>query len=190
MAVSQYLVGGAKLLEDAAVANLDEPMEQVIAALVSALSNGKSLLLCGNGGSAADAMHIAGELVGRYLLNRQAYKVIALGTDVAVSTAWSNDFEFETVFSRQIEGLGEPGGVLWVLSTSGNSENIILALAAAKAKKMKTIAFTGKGGGRAGVADIVVSVPSEETPRIQEVHTVLYHYVCGEVERRLSPTLR
>ena len=111
---------------------------------------------------------------------------MALGTDPTVFTAWSNDFEFETVFSRQVEGLGERGGVLWVLSTSGNSENIIRALAAAKVKGMKTIAFTGRKGGRAAVADIVVPVPSEETPRIQEVHTLFYHYVCGEVERRLS----
>ena len=186
MAVSKYLVGGAKLIEDTVAANLDQPIEQAVVALVSALGDGKSVLLCGNGGSAADAMHIAGELVGRYLLNRRAYKVLALGTDAAVSTAWSNDFEFGSVFARQIEGLGEAGGVLWVLSTSGNSENIIRALATAKAKKMKTIAFTGKGGGRAAVADIVIPVPSEETPRIQEIHTLLYHYVCGEVERRLS----
>ena len=190
MGINKYLVNGASLLTDMAKGGFEDPLQQVVDTLVLALASHRCVLVCGNGGSAADAMHIAGELVGRYLLNRQAYKVIALGTDVAVSTAWSNDFEFEPVFSRQIEGWGEPGGVLWALSTSGDSENIILALAAAKAKKMKTIAFTGKGGGRAAVADIVVSVPSEETPRIQEVHTVLYHYVCGEVERRLSPRLR
>ena len=185
MAVSKYLVDGARLLEDSAIARLDEPLEKAVEALVAALGNRRSVLLCGNGGSASDAMHIAGELVGRFLLNRPAYKVFALGTDPAVTTAWSNDFEFETVFSRQVEGLGEAGGVLWALSTSGNSENIIRAITAAKAQKMKTIAFTGRGGGRAVVADIVVSVPSDATPRIQEVHTFLYHYVCGEVEKKL-----
>ena len=99
MAVSKYLVDGARLLEDAATARLDEPLEKVVEALVAALGNRRSVLLCGNGGSASDAMHIAGELVGRFLVTRPAYKVLALGTDPAVTTAWSNDFEFETVFS-------------------------------------------------------------------------------------------
>jgi len=185
MAISKYLIEGARLLEDSATARLDEPLEKVVEALVVALGDRRSVLICGNGGSASDAMHIAGELVGRFLVNRPAYKVFALGTDPAVTTAWSNDFEFETVFSRQVEGLGEESGVLWALSTSGNSENIIRAITAAKIQKMKTIAFTGRGGGRAGAADIVVSVPSDVTPHIQEVHTFLYHYVCGEVEKRL-----
>jgi D-sedoheptulose 7-phosphate isomerase len=185
MAVSQYLVDGARLLEDVVAANLEEPLDRAVEAVVSALGNRKSVLLCGNGGSASDAMHIAGELIGRFHVNRPAYKAFALGTDPAVTTAWSNDFEFETVFSRQVEGLGEVGGVLWALSTSGNSENIIRAITAAKEKEMKTIAFTGRGGGRAAAADIVVSVPSDSTARIQEVHTFLYHYVCGEVEQRL-----
>ena len=188
MDFNQYLANGASLLTDMAQAGLEEPVQQVVDTLVSALASHRCVLVCGNGGSAADAMHIAGELVGRFLIDRPPYKVMALGTDPAITTAWSNDFEFETIFSRQVEGLGEVGGVVWALSTSGNSENIIRALTAAKAKNMKTIAFTGRGGGRAALADIVVSVPSDSTPRIQEIHTFLYHYVCGEVEERLSTT--
>tara|TARA_B100000686_G_C16788052_1_gene976612 strand:+ start:1968 stop:2540 length:573 start_codon:yes stop_codon:yes gene_type:complete len=186
MGINQYLVGGASLLKDMAEDGLEDSVQQVVDTLVSALGSNKCVLLCGNGGSAADAMHIAGELVGRFLLDRPPYKVLALGTDPAVTTAWSNDFEFETIFSRQVEGLGEAGGVVWALSTSGNSENIIRALTAAKEKDMKTIAFTGRGGGRAAVADMVIPVPSDSTPRIQEAHTFIYHYVCGEVEQRLS----
>ena len=188
MGVNEYLGEGASLLTAVAEGGLEDPVQQAIDTLVAALANHRCVLVCGNGGSAADAMHIAGELVGRFLVNRPPYKVLALGTDPAITTAWSNDFEFETIFSRQVEALGEAGGVVWALSTSGNSENIIRALSAAKAKDMKTIAFTGRGGGRAAMADMVVSVPSDSTPRIQEVHTFLYHYVCGEVEKRLSIT--
>ncbi|MEE2694101.1 MAG: SIS domain-containing protein [Pseudomonadota bacterium] len=188
MGIKEYLVNGASLLTDVAEGGLEECLQQVVDTLVSALAKHRCVLVCGNGGSAADAMHIAGELVGRFLVNRPPYKVVALGTDPAITTAWSNDFEFETIFSRQVEGLGEAGGVVWALSTSGNSENIIRALSAAKAKGMKTVAFTGRGGGRAAMADMLVSVPSDSTPRIQEIHTFLYHYVCGEVERRLSKT--
>ena len=152
-----------------------------------AFEAGAWLFVCGNGGSAADAMHIAGELVGRYKRERRGYNAIALGVDVAVTTAWSNDYSFESIFERQVEALGAPGGVVWGLSTSGNSENVVRALIKAKDGGMQTLAMTGEGGGRlAGIADILVAVPSSDTPRIQEVHTALYHYVCETVERRLT----
>lgn len=186
MTVNQYLTEASNLLIEAAKGGLDQSVAATIETLVRAIGAGKPVLVCGNGGSAADAMHIAGELVGRYLLDRPAYKVISLGSDPAVTTAWSNDFNYESLFARQVEALGERGGVLWCLSTSGNSENVVRAVAAAKNQGMTTIAFTGRGGGRLVDSDILVAVPSTSTPRIQEVHTCLYHYVCEQVERRLT----
>ncbi len=186
MTVNHYLTEASNLLIEAAKGDLDQPVAATIETLVRVIGAGKPVLVCGNGGSAADAMHIAGELVGRYLLDRPAYKVISLGSDPAVTTAWSNDFGYESLFARQVEGLGERGGVLWCLSTSGNSENVVRAADAAKNQGMTTIAFTGRGGGRLANSDILVAVPSPSTPRIQEVHTCLYHYVCEQVEHRLT----
>ena len=186
MTVNQYLTEASNLLIEAAKGDLDQAVSATIETLVRAIDAGKPVLVCGNGGSAADAMHIAGELVGRYLLDRPAYKVISLGSDPVVTTAWSNDFSYESLFARQVEALGDRGGVLWCLSTSGNSENVVLALGAAKKQGMTAIAFTGRGGGRLVDSDILVAVPSLSTPRIQEVHTCLYHYVCEQVERRLT----
>ena len=186
MTIARYLADASRLLLEAAAENLDDPVTAAVETLSESLGSGKLVLICGNGGSAADAMHIAGELVGRYMLNRPPYKAIALGTDPAVTTAWSNDFEYDTLFARQVEALGEDGGVLWGLSTSGESENLIKAMTQAKKQNMTTIAFTGQGGGRMANADILVTVPSTSTPRIQELHTCLYHYVCEQVEQRLT----
>ena len=186
MTINHYLTEASELLVQTAEGDLEKPVTAAIEVLVRVISEGKPVLVCGNGGSAADAMHIAGELVGRYLLNRPAYKVISLGSDPAVTTAWSNDFDYESLFARQVEGLGESGGALWCLSTSGNSKNVVNAAATAKDRGMTTIAFTGRGGGRLANSDILVAVPSESTARIQEVHTCLYHYVCEQVEYRLT----
>jgi len=186
LTINDYLTRVSELFVQTAKSDLERPVADVIEILVRVISEDKPVLVCGNGGSAADAMHIAGELVGRYLLDRPAYKVVSLGTDPAVTTAWSNDFGYETLFARQVEGLGESGGVLWCLSTSGNSENVVRAAAAAKDRGMTTIAFTGRGGGRLANSDILVTVPSESTAHIQEVHTCLYHYVCEQVECRLT----
>ena len=145
------------------------------------------LLVCGNGGSASDAMHIAGELVGRYLKERPAYNVIALSANPAVLTAWSNDYDFSTVYSRQVEAYGEKGGVLLGISTSGNSQNVIEAMKVARDIGMTTIALTGDGGGLcASQADILIDVPSRLTPRVQEVHICIYHYLCQRVEEELT----
>jgi D-sedoheptulose 7-phosphate isomerase len=162
-------------------------IERAIAAITSALSKDKPLLICGNGGSAADAMHIAGELVGRYLKERRGLKAIALSSDPAVLTAWSNDYGYDTVFARQVEALGEKGGVLLAISTSGNSKNVIAAAKAAKKKGMTVVGLTGKGGGKLGLeADILLDVPATATPLIQQIHICLYHFICSEIEERIS----
>ena len=191
MTITRYLADASKALSVTANTDLDGPISSAIKLLVNVLKNRKPLLICGNGGSAADAMHISGELVGRYLLDRPPYKVISLGTDPVITSAWSNDFEYDSLFARQVEALGEDGGALWCLSTSGNSENVVQAAIAAKKKGMsdkmlkELIAFTGQGGGRLANSDILVAVPSESTARIQEVHTCLYHYVCERIEHLL-----
>lgn len=187
MTIDAYFTATARDLDAAASAGLNEPVAAAIDAITTALSARKPLLLCGNGGSAADAMHIAGELVGRYKRERAGLMAIALGADAAVTTAWSNDYDYDSVFERQVEALGAAGGVVWGLSTSGNSENVLRALAKARAMAMTTIALTGTGGGRlAAEADILIPVPSSDTPRIQELHTCVYHYICDQVEQRLA----
>lgn len=187
MDLNDYLGETAALLARAASASLAEKMEAAITAVSDALGAGKPLLVCGNGGSASDAMHIAGELVGRYLKERSAYNVIALSADPAVLTAWANDHEYDTVFSRQVEAHGTDGAVLLAISTSGNSRNVVLALEAAHARNMTTVAMTGQGGGAcAAHADILLDVPAGQTPRVQEIHICLYHFLCQEIEERLN----
>jgi D-sedoheptulose 7-phosphate isomerase len=166
-------------------------LESAVAAITAALSADKALLVCGNGGSAADSMHIAGELVGRYLKERRALKVIALSADSAVITAWGNDYSYEQIFARQVEAYGERGGVLLAISTSGKSKNVIAAAAVARAKGMTTVAMTGQGGGSLGqAADILLDVPSASTPLIQQAHLCLYHFICAEVEERIASAFK
>jgi D-sedoheptulose 7-phosphate isomerase len=155
--------------------------------IFAALSADKPLLICGNGGSASDAMHIAGELVGRFLKDRRALKAIALSADSAILTAWGNDFGYGDVFARQVNAYGEAGGVLLAISTSGRSKNVVAAVEAASGKAMTTIALTGKGGGLlASMVDILLDVPSSATPLIQQAHVCIYHYLCAEVEARIA----
>jgi D-sedoheptulose 7-phosphate isomerase len=162
-------------------------MEAAVAACTTALGAGKAMLVCGNGGSASDAMHITGELVGRFLKERRGLKAICLSSNAAVLTAWSNDYSYDTVFSRQTEAYGETGGVILGLSTSGNSRNVIAAFEVAKSLGMTTIGVTGEGGGKmAAVSDILIDVPSRSTPLIQQVHICLYHYLCEQIEARLA----
>lgn len=162
-------------------------IERAVALTVEALAADKPLLVCGNGGSAADSMHIAGELVGRFLKERRALKVIALAADPAFLTAWGNDVAYDDVFARQTYAYGESGGVLLGISTSGRSKNVLAAAQAAKAKRMSVIALTGQGGGLlAPLADILLDVPSTSTPLIQQVHICLYHYLCAEIEERIA----
>ncbi len=155
--------------------------------IIDAYGAGKKVLLIGNGGSAADAQHIAAELVGRFLLERKPLPAIALTTDTSILTALSNDYGYETVFSRQIEALGEAGDVLVAITTGGTSQNILTAIETAHSRGMKVIVLTGeKGKPLREKADLVLIVPSEKTPRIQEAHITIGHIICYLVEKELS----
>ncbi|OEO29665.1 phosphoheptose isomerase [Devosia insulae DS-56] len=188
MSITDYLQGSAKILDEAANYAGSQRVDEAVGAMVAAVRAGAPILVCGNGGSASDAMHISGELVGRFLRERRAINCICLSSNPAVLTAWSNDYAFETVFARQVEAYGAAGGVLIGLSTSGNSANIIAAFETASAAGMTTVAFTGQGGGKlAAVADVLIDVPSRSTPMIQQVHICLYHYLCEQVEAALFP---
>ena len=187
MSLSSYLNQTIALIEKTAQLIDDDGMNAVVGVVVRALAAGKPLLVCGNGGSASDAMHITGELVGRFLLDRKALKAICLTSNPAVLTAWANDKGYDTVFARQTEAYGEPGAVILGISTSGNSENVIHAFRQARSMGMSTIALTGEGGGRlASLSDYLFAVPSRSTPLIQQAHVCLYHYLCEAIERRLG----
>jgi D-sedoheptulose 7-phosphate isomerase len=157
--------------------------------LADALAAGGKILVVGNGGSAADAQHVAAELVGRFLSERRALPAIALTTDTSVLTSLLNDYGAEAVFRRQVEALACPGDVLLALSTSGDSPNVLAAVDAARAAGAKTIGLTGEGGGRlANACDIAVRIPSASTPRIQEAHITICHILCEAVERAVTAT--
>jgi D-sedoheptulose 7-phosphate isomerase len=174
----------------AADAALCAATEQAAALVVERLRAGRKLLLCGNGGSAADAQHWAGELVSRFHYDRPGLAAIALTTDTSIMTAIGNDYGYDWVFARQVEALGQPGDVLFALSTSGNSKNILAALEAARAREVATVGFTGQGGGAMlALCDLCIRVPSDSTPRIQEGHEVLGHAICAMVEATLFPRM-
>jgi D-sedoheptulose 7-phosphate isomerase len=144
---------------------------------------GGRLLIFGNGGSAADAQHLAAELMGRFEKERSAMPALALSTDTSTMTSVANDYGFERVFARQVEGLGRPGDVAFGITTSGGSPNVLAALTAAKALGLKTVALTGRDGGAAGAAsDIHINVPEASTARVQEVHRTIIHAICALVE--------
>jgi D-sedoheptulose 7-phosphate isomerase len=168
----------------AAMNSLCGPIEVAAKICINSLKSGGKILLFGNGGSAADAQHLATELMGGMSdHDRMPIPSIALTTDSSFITAWSNDTDFESIFSRQIQGLGKEGDVLVGISTSGNSKNIINAIKQAKYKKLSTIAFTGKSGGNLdGIADITLKVPSGNTQRIQESHIMIGQILCSLVE--------
>ena len=155
-------------------------------AMIKTLRGGGKIMLCGTGGSAADAQHLAAELVGRYLKDRAPLAALALTVDTSALTAIANDYAFEEVFARQVTGLGRPGDLLLALSTSGDSANVLAAVAAAKAKGIATIALTGAGGGRlAPLADLAISVPAARSNAVQELHIAVGHILCGIVEDAL-----
>ena len=156
-------------------------------AIVAALGAGGTVLVFGNGGSAADAQHVVAELVGRFVKNRRAWPAVALSTDTSILTAVGNDYGFDQVFSRQIEALGRPGDVALGITTSGESPNVLRALEAARARGLVTVALTGKSGGTAGqLAAIHINVPETVTARIQEAHTTILHLVCELVDDELE----
>lgn len=155
--------------------------------ICDALSSGNKILLCGNGGSAADAQHIAAELVGRYEEQRRAWPAIALTTDTSALTALSNDFGYEEVFARQVEALATPGDLLIALSTSGVSRNVVRAAEMARMRGCQRIALTGgTGEPLASACDVAVVVPSQRTSRIQEAHITIGHLWCEMVDARLK----
>jgi D-sedoheptulose 7-phosphate isomerase len=185
-ALNDYLQRSAAALTALAERDLTGEMERAADVVVEALRQGKAFLICGNGGSASDAIHIAGELVGRFLKERKAYNVIALPANAAILTAWGNDYGFETVFSRQVEAHGAPGAVLLAISTSGNSPSVLAAAEQARAMEMTVIGMTGDTGGKlAPLSHILLNVPSTSTPIIQQGHLCLYHHLCEVVEARL-----
>lgn len=166
---------------------LEERLGQAVEMICAALASGRPVLVCGNGGSAADAQHIVGELVGKFLLERRALNAHCLSANTSVLTAWGNDVSFDSVFARQVEAHGVAGGVLWAISTSGRSKNVVLAARAARDCGMKIVAMTGAGGGDlASLSDVLLEAPTRSTPRIQEFHVLYYHHLCQEVEARLA----
>ena len=165
---------------------MEETIRQVVVLCTQALAKGNKLMFAGNGGSAADAQHWAGELVSRFNFDRPGLAAIALTTDTSILTAIGNDYGYDYVFARQVEALGQAGDVLFAISTSGNSKNIVRAIDAARTKGLKVVGFTGQGGGAmAALCDVCFRVPSPETPRIQEGHEALGHLICALIEQEI-----
>jgi D-sedoheptulose 7-phosphate isomerase len=165
---------------------LIDKIAQASAACIAAFKAGHKIILAGNGGSAADAQHIAGEFVSRFNFDRPGLPAIALTTDTSILTAIGNDYGYEKLFARQVQALGQAGDVLMVYSTSGKSPNILCALQEAKQKGLFCIGLTGnRGGPMHELCDVTLDVPSEHTPKIQEGHLVIGHIICGIVESRL-----
>ena len=184
--VSALLRHASDALRHVSEGPYQEAVTEAVELLAASLAGGHKLLAFGNGGSSADAQHLCAELVGRFVRERPALPAIALTTNQALITAWSNDHQFEDVFARQIEALGHPGDVALGISTSGNSANVVNALRRARELGLKTLGLTGAGGGRAAEhCDVVMAVPLTETPRIQEVHLVTYHAICAALEEQL-----
>ncbi len=167
---------------------LHADLQRAVALCVQALRDGRKLLFAGNGGSAADAQHWAGELVSRFYYDRPGLAAIALTTDSSILTAVGNDYGYDYTFARQIEALGQADDVFIAISTSGNSPNILRAAQAARARGMHVLGFTGRGGGKlAPLADICFRMPSDETPRIQEGHEFIGHLLCALIESQMFP---
>lgn len=165
---------------------LEQPLLRAVQIVVRCLESGHKLLLCGNGGSAADAMHLAAEFLCRYKADRRPYPAIALVADGTFLTAVCNDYAAEEMFARQVRALGQPGDVLIAFSTSGKSVNVLRALEEANRKGLETICFLGRDGGfTKGKATVELLVPADNTARIQEAHQVLYHVLCELVEHQL-----
>lgn len=169
------------------LSNQMEKIEEISQIIIDCYRNNGKVVLFGNGGSAADAQHIAAELVGKYKLERESLAAVALTTNTSIISAIGNDYGFDKVFERQIESMVKDKDVVIGISTSGNSENVIKGILKAKEKGAKTIGFTGKGGGKLKeVVDILLDIPSDNTPRIQEAHITAGHIICGLVENKIS----
>jgi D-sedoheptulose 7-phosphate isomerase len=163
--------------------------EKIVDAMVDALKNGHHIYFCGNGGSAADAQHLAAELSGRFYIDRHALRAEALHCNTSYLTAVANDYDFDMIYARLIEGIADAGDVLVGLSTSGNSQNIIRAFEIARQKKMITVGLTGESGGSMKpLCDYLINIPSKDTPRIQESHILFGHIICQLVEEKYFTT--
>jgi D-sedoheptulose 7-phosphate isomerase len=188
-AILQYLAES----RDTVQAAIDDPafrraIDEIAAVISTALTDGRKLLLAGNGGSAADAQHIAGEMLSRFNHDRAPLSALALTTDSSVLTAIGNDYGYDRLFERQILGLGCPGDVFVAISTSGRSPNILRAIDAARQKRLVAVGFTGRSGGEmASRCDLCLHAPSDSTPLIQQIHITAGHIICGLVEDRLFP---
>ncbi len=181
VSVKQQLLADAELLATA---------EQCINLIVAAFSAGNKVLFCGNGGSAADAQHLAAEFSGRFYIDRPALPAEALHCNTSYLTAVANDYSYDMIYARLLQGIGNAGDILVGLSTSGNSTNIIKAFEVARQKGMITIGFTGVTGGEMKkLSDLLLNVPSADTPRIQECHMLLGHIICELVEEKLFPKI-
>jgi D-sedoheptulose 7-phosphate isomerase len=166
---------------------LAAPVGQAAAMIAAALAAGRKLMLCGNGGSAADSQHLAAEFTGRFIKDRRPLAAMALSTDSSALTCIANDYSFDDVFSRQVLGLGAAGDCLLAISTSGNSRNVLRAVEAARGLGMRTIGLLGRDGGQlAALCELAVVVPSNTTARIQEAHIMIGHTLCGMVEAALQ----
>ncbi|HZE90684.1 MAG TPA: phosphoheptose isomerase [Rhizobacter sp.] len=176
-------------LKYAAAEILSRPIADAVSAVVGCITAGGKVLACGNGGSASDAQHFAAEFIGRFERERPGLAAMALTTDTSIITAIGNDYDFNSIFSKQVQALGQPGDVLLAITTSGNSANVLEAVAAAHAKEMTVIALTGRGGGkmreRLTETDVHICVPHERTARIQEVHILALHCLCDAVDLQL-----
>ncbi len=171
----------------AAKTHLAAPIARAAELMAQAIRAGGRVFVFGNGGSAADAQHFAAELVGRFRRERPAFAAEALTTDTSALTAIANDYGFDAIFARQLEGKGRPGDVAVGMTTSGNSPNVLLAMEKAHAMGLKTVAMTGRGGGKCGLlADVLLDVPCDVTAHVQEAHLVIYHTLCELVESALA----
>lgn len=178
------IAGDYLAVADEIFGSMMDQVEKVSTVIAHSLQAGGKILLCGNGGSAADAQHISGEFLNRFLQERRPYAAIALSTDTSTMTAIGNDYDFSLVFAKQVQALGRPGDLLWAISTSGNALNILKAADAAHQAGMKVIGMSGGSGGKlAGVTDYPLILQSTaSTPRIQEGHQLLFHLICERVE--------
>jgi D-sedoheptulose 7-phosphate isomerase len=186
--IQQHFIESADLKFQSAQ-SLSRPISEAAQAAVACVTSGGKVLACGNGGSAADAQHFAAEFVGRYERERPELAAIALTTDSSILTAIANDYDFTSIFSKQVRALGQPGDILLAISTSGNSANVLAAIEAAHEKDMVVIGLSGRQGGNFAQAlrdtDIHICVPHERTARIQEVHLLVLHCICDAVDAQL-----
>ncbi len=186
--IQQHFIDSADLKYQSAQ-TLSKPIAQAVQAMLACVTSGGKVLACGNGGSAADAQHFSAEFVGRYERERPELGAIALTTDSSIITAIANDYDFSSIFSRQVRALGQPGDVLLAITTSGNSANVLAAVEAAHEREMTVVALTGRGGGKMTHAlrdtDVHICVPHERTARVQEVHILVLHCLCDGVDNQL-----